>query len=63
MARMDAERKLGEAEESLRKLGVAVDSQTQIIKEDVHQEMVVNVRKLKREIFQYTCLYYVFQSC
>lgn len=49
MARMDAERKLGEAEESLRKLGVAVDSQTQIIKEDIHQEMVVNVRKLKRE--------------
>nr|XP_022306218.1 pleckstrin homology domain-containing family D member 1-like isoform X2 [Crassostrea virginica] len=48
MARMDAERKLGEAEESLRKLGVAVDSQTQIIKEDVHQEMVVNVRKLKQ---------------
>ncbi|XP_048732608.2 pleckstrin homology domain-containing family D member 1-like [Ostrea edulis] len=48
MARMDAERKLKEAEESLRKLGVAVDSQTTIIKEDVHQEMVVNVRKLKQ---------------
>lgn len=51
MARMNAERKLREAEESLRKLGVAVDSQTMIIKEDVHQEMVVNVKKLKREIF------------
>jgi hypothetical protein len=49
MARMDAERKLKEAEESLRKLGVAVDSQTKIIKEDVHQEMVVNVGKLKSE--------------
>ncbi|XP_062596984.1 pleckstrin homology domain-containing family D member 1-like isoform X1 [Saccostrea cucullata] len=47
MARMDAERKLKEAEESLRKLGVAVDSQTKIIKEDVHQEMVINVKKLK----------------
>lgn len=51
MARMNAERKLREAEESLRKLGMAVDSQTMIIKEDVHQEMVVNVKKLKREIF------------
>lgn len=48
MARMNAERKLREAEESLRKLGVAVDSQTMIIKEDVHQEMVVNVKKLKQ---------------
>lgn len=53
MARMNAERKLREAEESLRKLGVAVDSQTMIIKEDVHQEMVVNVKKLKREIFYF----------
>lgn len=56
MARMNAERKLREAEESLRKLGVAVDSQTMIIKEDVHQEMVVNVKKLKREIFFFLIL-------
>ncbi|KAK3094071.1 hypothetical protein FSP39_023852 [Pinctada imbricata] len=48
IARMDAERKLKEAEESLMKLGVAVESQTPNIHQDVKEEMVVNVGKLRR---------------
>ena len=46
---MDAEKKLRDAQESLMKLGVAVESQTPNIQEDVKEEMVVNVGKLKRK--------------
>ncbi|XP_060081660.1 pleckstrin homology domain-containing family D member 1-like [Ylistrum balloti] len=48
MARLDAERKLKDADNSLQKLSCAVVSQTPHIEQDVKEEMVVNVNKLKR---------------
>ena len=47
MARMQAERRLREAEESLHKLGHAVEHETPSVHQEVKEEMVVNVNKLK----------------
>ncbi|KAL3873386.1 hypothetical protein ACJMK2_036514, partial [Sinanodonta woodiana] len=51
MARIDAERRLKEAEISLGKLSDAVENETPNIQQDVKDEMVVNVKKLK-EFFE-----------
>ncbi|XP_033736322.1 pleckstrin homology domain-containing family D member 1-like [Pecten maximus] len=48
MARLDAERKLKDADNSLQKLSCAVVSQTPHIEQEVKEQMVVNVNKLKR---------------
>lgn len=50
MARLAAERKLNEAEHSLHKLDHAVTTQTPNIEQDVKDEMVVNVKKLKSKL-------------
>ena len=50
VARMNAERRLREAEESLHKLGHAVEHETPSVHQEVKDEMVVNVNKLKRKI-------------
>ena len=47
MARLDAEKRLKEAENSLTKLGLAVEKETPNIEDGVKEEMVVNVNKLK----------------
>ncbi|XP_060582913.1 pleckstrin homology domain-containing family D member 1-like isoform X2 [Ruditapes philippinarum] len=47
MARMEAERRLKNAESSLHKLHHAVENETPNIESEVKQEMVVNVNKLK----------------
>jgi len=47
MARMDAERRLREAENSLHHLGNQVENETPNIETDVKEQMVVNVNKLK----------------
>ncbi|KAL4239159.1 PH domain [Mactra antiquata] len=47
MARMEAERRLNEAESSLHKLGHAVENETPNIESEVKEQMVVNVNKLK----------------
>ena len=49
VARMNAERRLREAEESLHKLGHAVEHETPSVHQEVKDEMVVNVNKLKRK--------------
>ncbi|XP_052275036.1 pleckstrin homology domain-containing family D member 1-like isoform X2 [Dreissena polymorpha] len=51
MARMDAERRLQEAEKSLHRLGVQVEMETPNIETGVKEQMVVNVNKLK-EFFE-----------
>lgn len=48
---MEAERRLKEAEESLHKLGIAVEHHTPSVHHEVKEEMVVNVNKLKRKIY------------
>ena len=50
VARMQAEKRLNEAEESLHKLGHAVEHETPNVHHEVKEEMVVNVNKLKRKI-------------
>lgn len=47
MARMEAERRLQEAERSLHRLGHAVENETPNIQVEVKEQMVVNVNKLK----------------
>ncbi|XP_045186959.1 pleckstrin homology domain-containing family D member 1-like isoform X2 [Mercenaria mercenaria] len=47
MARMEAEKRLKNAEKSLHKLHHAVENETPNIETDVKEEMVVNVNKLK----------------
>lgn len=48
VARMQAEKRLNEAEESLHKLGHAVEHETPNVHHEVKEEMVVNVNKLKQ---------------
>ena len=47
LARMEAEKRLKEAEKSLNELGHAVEHETPNVHQDVKYEMVVNVNKLK----------------
>lgn len=48
MARMEAEKRLRDAESSLSKLGHAVEHETPHIQTEVKEQMVVNVNKLKQ---------------
>ena len=55
IARMDAEKKLREAESSVYKLDNAVTLQTPNIEQDVKDEMVVNVNHLKSKDLVFYC--------
>ena len=59
MARMDAERRLKNAETSLHKLHHAVENETPNIESEVKQEMVVNVNKLKGENLEKKLFYII----